>query len=323
MEYPAFADSLTAFCDTPLADPDTVIEHRGRLVSFPVYTQMRFVLTNLAHLHNLDVIGEIGGGTGGPARLWLDNPIRPPRTYVIVDVPESLFFSEVFLAKHVGAGNVYYHTAPGGLAGRLIERYRVVLVPVSRLDSLAEVPFDLVINTLSMQEMSDDWIDLYMAWLDRQPCRFFYSLNYFAQPLDGMAEGGNTWSPRLSRRWTARLLQFDSQRSGRHFAEIIAEKTDDPQPDANGWGRLSARFLTGQVYLELLDHVRATGQRPLMLDLLRRALREFPYVPQELWTLGRLLSAEGDPVYETHRSEIDAVNVRLSDIRSRGFEGAF
>ena len=324
MEYPAFAASLAEFSDTPLADPDTTIEHRGRLVSFPFYTQLRFVLTNLAHLHDLDLICEIGGGTGGPARLWLANPIRPPRTYVIIDVPESLFFSEVFLAKHFGASAVYYHTAADRLSQRSLERYRAVLVPVSRLDSLADIRFDLIINTLSMQEMSEEWVDLYMRWLDRQACRFFYSLNYFAQPLDRMVEGGNTWSPRLSRNWTARLLQFNSQRSGRNFAEIIAEKTDAPWSGDGSWQRLSDRFLTGQTYLELIDYVRATGQERLVLELLRRTLKEFPYVPQELWSLGRFLSTEAEcPIYEAHRAEIDAINRQLAEIRNRGAEGAF
>jgi len=69
---------------------------------------------------------------------------------------------------------------------------KVLLCPISNVSALRRLEFDLVTNTFSMQEMTDEWVDWYMRWLDMQPCRYFYSANFF-----GTRFGENARGPKL------------------------------------------------------------------------------------------------------------------------------
>ena len=64
--------------------------------------------TCATRIAKLDQICEIGGGFGAPARLFLTNGYRRPRSYVIADLPESLFFAECFLRATLGNDRVRY-----------------------------------------------------------------------------------------------------------------------------------------------------------------------------------------------------------------------
>ncbi len=102
-EYPKFATRITEFSETSVTTPDTALEFvgfDGRRVfaSNILYFHMFYLLTVLSQLRCApESICEIGGGYGNPALIWLTNPIHRPQRYAIVDLPESLFFAEVFL----------------------------------------------------------------------------------------------------------------------------------------------------------------------------------------------------------------------------------
>ena len=83
---------------------------------------------------------------------------------------------------------------------------RILLVPLPYLDQF-DKPVDLVINTGPMQEMTDVWIDFYIDWVSRFDTRYFYSLNYVAQPLGIMGESRNLWTQRLGPDWATRHLR--------------------------------------------------------------------------------------------------------------------
>lgn len=91
------------------------------------------------------VILEIGGGYGSIALALLR--IFPKAKYTICDLPECLLFSGSYLA----------------LAG---EMDRVSLVPNYLFESLVK-PIDLVINTLSMAEMSVHQVRVYGEGISR------------------------------------------------------------------------------------------------------------------------------------------------------------
>jgi hypothetical protein len=166
---------------------------------------------------------EIGGGYGGPCRLWLTNALHRPQRYAILDLPESLFFSEVFLRHEFGDCGVHYVTSPDPLDPGLIDRVNVVLCPVAFHRTLYNTPFDLVYNTLSMQEMSDEFVAFYGRWLDEQPVKRFYSFNYAAEPSDAHPESANWGAPRLSRRWYP-LWVADYAAASSPARHILAER---------------------------------------------------------------------------------------------------
>jgi hypothetical protein len=97
-------------------------------------------------------ICEIGGGYGALCS-WFKQAF-PEATYTIVDLPESLLFSRLYvsLTRPDLATSVGLAEAPHG----------VRFVPNYMAEQLAQ-PFDLVINTLSMSEMSEYQVRRYLA----------------------------------------------------------------------------------------------------------------------------------------------------------------
>ena len=96
--FPTYANEFASFTESDGSDNSTSLVFNGRRVSGPMYANMTFFLEFLTHMPVFpNSVCEIGGGYGGPCRLWLSNNIHRPSRYVIVDLPESLrpFNSEV------------------------------------------------------------------------------------------------------------------------------------------------------------------------------------------------------------------------------------
>jgi hypothetical protein len=96
---------------------------------------------------------EIGGGFGAVASSLI--AAFPHGDYFICDLPESLISSGLYLTC-LGHKCVMYDTSAKG----------VVLVPNYNFPFI-EGHFDLVINTLSMSEMSEHQVDVYGAGISR------------------------------------------------------------------------------------------------------------------------------------------------------------
>lgn len=325
ISFPRFADHINGFADIADSAPDTTYIHNGRLISNVLFYLARVVLTCLAHLPTVpQIILEIGGGYGAPARTWMKNPIAQPRCYLILDVPESLFFSDVFLRKEFGRDSVYYVTSGEALPAEALDKYQFILCPLPHFAALQKLPVDLVINTGSLQEMSEEWVDFYREFLDRQQCRWFYSLNYFAQPVNALWESGNLLSPRLSPGWTARLLRwnpaFIRMQADRDFLEALYEKCESPLTRDEA-GILSKHLLqrepTGEILMELMDVVRRCPEPALMLKVLACAMR-MPSMPKEaLWLCEKLLH---QPISPDERITVEKWRGELEAKRASGTE---
>ena len=185
-------------------------------------------------------------------------------------------------------------------------------------------------NTGSMQEMTEEWVDFWMAWLKKQDCRYFYSLNYFAQSLDNMAEGANTWSPRLTPDWIVRLQRADpafvKQQSTRNFAEILAEKPltkpSVSQQTLLAWCELTrGRILDNQMLLEAMDIVRMYPSEDIMWDLLVRCVEEMRTIPKEAYYLAQYLAEHASPAFRMQNGErLENLRSQLHLVRSSGQE---
>jgi putative sugar O-methyltransferase len=199
-EFPQYAAELTRMAENPLSGAESLGNFNGRPVSIVFYYHARNVLAGITYAGKPTRVIEIGGGYGEIARLWVNNPIAPAESYVIIDIPECLFFADVALKAEFGE-----------IVGYFDERdpqTPITLVPLTRLDQL-DRSVDLVVNTGSMQEMTDDWIDFYMAWLSRCGARYFYCLNYAAQPIAIMGESRNLWTQRPGPEWATRHLRLN------------------------------------------------------------------------------------------------------------------
>src|SRR5713226_775090 len=220
-EFPNLIPTLRQMYDNPLSYPESLGQFNGRTISRIFYCHARIVLAGITYANRPKRILEIGGGYGEIARLWLTNSTAPAESYVIVDIPECLFFAEVALRAEFGDQVAYFEGHDPGT--------RILLVPIPYLGDLTRSA-DLVINTGSMQEMTDEWIDFYVGWLTKYDTRYFYSLNYIAQPIAVMGESRNLWSQRLGAEWSTRHLRLnipllDLEGPTRDFLEVLYEKS--------------------------------------------------------------------------------------------------
>src|SRR5262249_22509128 len=150
------------------------------------------------------------------------------------------------------------------------------------IDLLLDRPIDLAINTGSMQEMSDDYVDFYMERIDRSQIKCFYSWNYFAQPIAGRPEAMNVAAPVMGGDWSAEYkVYYDSQTAG--TAEMLFARTGK---DAQLLARAKAAVAAGPptdnaAFLELFDAVRRVERGSLLMDAAANAIVGLPYIPRE------------------------------------------
>jgi len=328
ISFPHFADRLAGFADISDSAPDTTYEHNGRLISNVLFYLSRVILSCLTHLPAApQVILEVGGGYGAPARLWMKNSISRPRCYLILDMPESLFFADVFLSKEFGSEAILYVASGEALPVAAIEKHQFILCPLPLFTAIQQLPVDLVINTGSLQEMSEEWVDFYKGWLDHQRCHWFYSLNYFAQPIDALWESGNSLSPRLSAAWTARLLRwnpaFVRMQADRDYLEALYEKTVTPMDQGKArtiLQHLIQRSPCGEVLVELMDLTRRHPDTTLMTEVLAYAMR-IPATPKEaLWLAETLLT---ESISENDRTAVERWRQELVEKRASGTEAYY
>lgn len=136
-EFPHFSSEIDEMSDSAYSHLETLLVYGGRLVSNVFFFHLRYILQCLTHIKEPSIVCEIGGGYGGPARLWLTNPIHCPIVYIIIDFPEPLFFAEVFLRTNFDELQPLYVTDAAPLDPNEVLRHSVIFV---QLDSSTPSP---------------------------------------------------------------------------------------------------------------------------------------------------------------------------------------
>ena len=112
--------------------------------------------------NNANTIIEIGGGYGAIASAI--SRIRPNMSYVICDLPESLVYSGLYLSIVCPDISITIVYTPEDIPTAL-EQGGIILLPNYLFTKLADNEknkFDIAINTLSLTEMSDLQIQMYV-----------------------------------------------------------------------------------------------------------------------------------------------------------------
>jgi len=121
-------------------------------------------------------IMEIGGGYGALA-YQLSKRLENT-TYVIVDLPETLLFSAVYLSICLPEKSIYiydkdyYVKLNSNFSG-----YDFVLIPNTVVSSLKGMQFDTVLNTASFQEMRPTQLNIYLDLISEVLIGELYSWN--------------------------------------------------------------------------------------------------------------------------------------------------
>ena len=320
-DFPEARDVLAGFSDSPLALPATVRRDGHALVSKYLYYFARRVLKATSLIGRPEVVCDIGAGTGLTGRLWFLSGRLAPRTYIILDLPETLYFSQLYLTAHLGEDQVGMVQEDGLQPHR---DKKVILVPIDRVDSLCEMPIDLVTNFGSLQEMSEYWVDFYHRLFDRLDARYFYSCNYFAQPANLLAESANLWAPRLGRRWRTFSAEINPwairMLSPRNHLEWIVKRHDHALRDdhlADHFEELLRhRACDPRNLFELIDVFRLT-HAPEHAARIVEKYRSANY--KEVLFLAQWL-ATGAPCPAELRNVVDEVRLRLTALRQGGVE---
>jgi putative sugar O-methyltransferase len=278
VQYPQFAQHLSSFSESQLASKETVTSRGGRHMSTTMWDLVRFHFFARDKTPFADTVCEIGGGYGAPARICMLSPLRRPRRYIVVDLAESIFLAEIYLRAQF----------PESMIAHMAENPstpttpQILLCPVEYLHRLDGSTIGTVINTWSMQEMSEEWVDFYMNWLEGTGARFFYSYNAIGLPLNRKAKwSGNSYSPRPSPNWSARFIGKPNQVFQR---DILFDRTGYTEND---------RIEIEREFDALCEHDPSVSEWPKMMDCLRR-LRD----PHRAAHFVSLLSRDPEPPKE-------------------------
>lgn len=334
-EYPRYAHLIDSFSDTPASAPGTYLPFTtpsgtSVLASKILYFHAFYILTVLTQIGKVTSVCEIGGGYGNPAMLWMNCPIGPIHRYCIIDLPESLFFAEVFLRSALPDVEISYLQDADELARDKGKR-AILLVPIQHHRATSQMPFDVVVNTGSLGEMPDPWVAFWATWLDHQRATHFYSHNYFANPVDQLFEGRATFAPRVTEAWEVKYVRAMNpvmffQSAGRRAAEIVFSRANSPAD--HGELGCSLRGLNA-VQLSLENYVTfaykaASNSRSTLNDtaeLMKKVERDFGYSPVELLYLAR--QVESNENFRLMNAALREYVTNLRQSLQRRFESAY
>lgn len=336
-EYPHFQQQIPLFSETPASDPESLVDFNGRLVSNIMYCHAVTVLSCLTYSRSINRVCEIGAGYGDVARLWFRNPIQQVTHYLILDIPESLFFAESFLRRTLSDVPIIYV-----LPGVEIEKYLVLpraifLCPISLHEVTRRFSFDLIINTGSMGEMTQDWVAFWSQWLSGQTARIFYSHNYFGMPIENLFEGENLMSPLVPEKLHLASFRVNhplvvAQSLLRNGAELFFETSgdawdadrDEALAECLVKRRFSHRFrLNDLAYFSymFLRHRNLDAE----IAFVKKIMDDFEFIPKELlFAVNRIVNHEAFASIDADRaSYISSLRERLQQSYEHGTKGQF
>jgi len=164
------------------------------------------ILKHLQEKSRRVYILEIGAGYG--ALAYHLSKILENVTYIIIDLPETLLFSSVYLSICAPEKSIYMYDRdyPIALEGNLSD-YNFILLPNlnSVLKSLEDMKFDLVLNEASLQEMSYKQLEVYLEFISKTLNGEFYSWNQDVQPQN---REGNNLSALLKEKFNVQSIQY-------------------------------------------------------------------------------------------------------------------
>ena len=321
--FPRLGNAITTFAESELSNPDTITVLNDRLVSSPLYNHITHVMRCLLFVSPA-IVAEIGGGYGAPARLWMTNGLHRPKCYIDIDFPESLYYAETYLRANFSEESckIVYAHRDTDIAKEISAGARIILMPIANMDALLVQPIDLLVNTGSLQEMSTEYVDFYMKWIDKSKIQNFYSSNYFGQPIEALMEGMNYAAPVMPSGWKAKLKALHADAS-RPVAEMFFVREDGTDFRDSVTNKIHALLKAPDPialgeFLELFDYLRHVDDRQLIIETINKALK-MKYVPKEALFLARCLSNTPNGGNSQDRTQIDVLKT-LEKMASSGIE---
>jgi len=158
------------------------VRYEGRLINSDIL-KAQAAIANLYNVGLLDalegeaLVAEIGPGYG-QLISQLSRGCGKNCRFVLIDYPETLFWSGIFIALHADPEQIYVWNPGHEASASTLKKYRYFLIPNFFVEWIARLgTFDLVINCNSFQEMSDRQIALYAKFFSHTTKGWLYSYN--------------------------------------------------------------------------------------------------------------------------------------------------
>jgi putative sugar O-methyltransferase len=128
------------------------------------------------------VIIELGGGFGGMSYYF--NRDSKNKVYVDIDLPENLALASFYLMHALPEKKVFLF-GEGELTEEIFNYYDIIMLPNFEVKNIPTSSTDLVFNSYSLAEMSENAISCYVNELSRalKPAGYFYHVNHTRESL--------------------------------------------------------------------------------------------------------------------------------------------
>ncbi len=177
--------------ESEYAPPESIFIRNGRKFRADFFRYLDATLSVVKYLSPSDKefrIFELGGGCGNLARLIKLS--LPNCRYVIVDLPEMLCFSYMFINLHFPNQKTLFVTDESDLSGKFFEEYDFVFAPISFEDCLLKYDYDLFLNTASLGEMRSEVIRYWMNFIqDKLNPNYIVSINRYLNTITSKSHG--------------------------------------------------------------------------------------------------------------------------------------
>jgi len=181
-------------------------------------------LRNIEIIKRFDRVMEIGAGYGELARIF--KIIIPGLIYTIIDLPEALFFSYLYLTINFPDMKIIWLD---GKPETDLDGFDFVLVPAQLSNFVEGKKFDLVLNTGGFQEMTLEAVEFWINFIQSViSTRFFYSVNRF---LNQRKKTGYPIWPMLDSRWGIKVFEvgpkifaIDGYKNVKNILELCMER---------------------------------------------------------------------------------------------------
>lgn len=196
------------------SNPQNSSLYQGRLVSPDFLRTVVLCLEMRKYCSfpkNKFLVMELGAGYGGLARTF--KLFHPQATCVITDIPETMYFSYLFMRMNFPEAKICYVSGASSLKSPL-EEYDFVFVPTKFAEIFAEQKFELFYNTASLGEMKNSVIRYWMDFVqNKAQVKYFFGLNRFLNTMDPVYDqwrkDENCCSVSFDDQWAIRHWEVD------------------------------------------------------------------------------------------------------------------
>ncbi len=224
---------------------NNIVHRAGRRYSLDFFSKLLFAFDISEILQETEeekIIFEIGGGFAQLSRLL--KLMNPGSRYVLLDIPETLYFAALFLSLNFPEAKVVWCHSKDEVAKRLKDRdFDFLLIPSPFFEALfeASIKFHAALNKSSFGEMKSQTAGNYIKGIQTKlDVDYIFFQNRFLNAYDPKVQryrtAENNWYHSLDSSWEVLHWEVEPPATRFPYNEVlhhrelylVAKKTNDP-----------------------------------------------------------------------------------------------